>query len=145
MNFEKYAAQGNHFVNEVAVELRRPNERDKVARIVRATLLGLRARLSQQESFHLLAQLPMVLKAVYVDGWKPSAEPDKHIKNPRALADEVMLIDGSNAARDLPTIEAAEEAIAAVFRVLKRHVSPGEVQSLAHTLPRPLERMWLDA
>jgi uncharacterized protein (DUF2267 family) len=145
MNFEKYAAQGNQFVNEVAVELRRPKERDRVARVVRATLHGLRARLTMDESFQLLAQLPMVLKAVYVDGWRPLAEPDKHIKTPRALADEVMLADGGNAARDLPSVAEAEEAISAVFRVLKRHISAGEVTSLAHTLPRSLERMWLDA
>lgn len=145
MNFEKYAAQGNQFVNEVAVELRRSKERDRVARIVRATLHGLRARLTMDESFQLLAQLPMVLKAVYVDGWRPHDEPDKHIKNPRSLADEVMFVDGTNAAHDLPTIAEAEEAISAVFRVLKRHISDGEVDSLAHTLPRSLERMWLDA
>lgn len=44
------------------------------ARIIRSVLHALRNRLSHQESFQLIAQLPMALKAVYVDGWKIKKE-----------------------------------------------------------------------
>ena len=59
--------KGNEFVRLIAEELEVP--RDKVGRIIYAVFHALRNRLSHAESFHLIAQLPMVLKSVYLDGW----------------------------------------------------------------------------
>jgi uncharacterized protein (DUF2267 family) len=142
MNFEKYAATGNAFVNEVADALHMPDDRDRAGRILRAVLHALRARLTMVESFHLLAQLPMVLKGVYVDGWNPTTPQDKRIKTVEDLVDQVMLLDGTNALRDFPNVQQAERAIAAVLGVLKRHISVGEVDSIEQGLPHALKRLW---
>lgn len=130
MNFDKHAAQGNQFVNEVALELGYPRDSDTAARIVRATLLALRSRFTMRESFHLLAQLPMALKAVYVDGWRLPEHPDVRAAASHSLADDVRSIDGRNARRDLPSDTATDEAIAAVLRVLERYVSSGEMTAV---------------
>ena len=50
----------------------------------------LRRRLTLDESFDLLAQLPMCIKAVYVDGWKPALFPDKSIKTLEDFIREVL-------------------------------------------------------
>lgn len=130
MNFEKHAAQGNQFVNEVARELGYPHDHDTAARIVRATLLALRSRFTMRESFQLLAQLPMALKAVYVDGWRLPDDPDVRVASSHSLADDVRTIDGRNARRDLPDAATTEEAIAAVLDVLERYVSTGEIAAV---------------
>jgi uncharacterized protein (DUF2267 family) len=67
LDFEKYAAKGNEFVRLVAEDLQVSH--DRAGRIIRAVFHALRNRLNHEESFQLLAQLPMVLKGVYVDGW----------------------------------------------------------------------------
>jgi len=142
MNFEKYAAHGNAFVNEVAHALEIGSDKDRAGRIVRSVLHALRARLTVAESFHLLAQLPMALKAVYVDGWTPSPQPDKHIKTSDDLVEQVLILDGATAVRDLPTLSFGRRAVDAVFHALKRHISAGEVRGVSRGLPRALQQMW---
>jgi uncharacterized protein (DUF2267 family) len=145
MNFEKYAAHGNAFVNEVAEELSIPGDAETAGRILRAVLWTLRTRLSQAESFDLIAQLPMMLKAVYVDGWKPHSGPDKHVRSVEDFVEEMMVQAGPTALRDLPNPIRAQHCASAVFRVLKRHVSPGEAEDVAGQLPKALQMLWTDA
>jgi uncharacterized protein (DUF2267 family) len=145
MNFEKYASTGNEFLNEVAEELSIPGDKDTAGRILRAVLWTLRARLSQAESFDLIAQLPMMLKAVYVDGWRPGAVPDKHIRNVDDFVEAMMEHADQSALRDFPNPARARTCASAVFRVLKRHVSPGESKDIAGQLPKALQMLWTDA
>lgn len=145
MNFEKYAAHANEFVKEVAEELSIPGDTQAAGRILRSVLRALRSRLTQAESFDLIAQLPMMLKAVYVDGWRPAAEPDKSIRNVDDFVEEMMRQDDPSALRDFPNPTRARHCASAVFRVLKRHVSPGESGDIAGQLPRALQMLWTDA
>ena len=66
LDFEKYAAKGNEFLNRLAENLG-DEDRAHAARILRSTFRGLRNHLTVEESFQLLAQLPMALKSVYVE------------------------------------------------------------------------------
>ncbi len=141
MNFEKYVAKGNLFVKEVAEELGHPDDRHRAARVMRAVLHAMRRRLTLEESFDLLAQLPMCIKAVYVDGWKPSLQPEK-IRHIDDFIDTVMEEDGRTAAKDFATREEAIQAAKAVFRVIKRHVSDGEIQDVTSSLPKQLRALW---
>ncbi len=74
LNFNKYVQDGEQFVREVARELGVGSDLPKAGRILRAVLHTLRNRLTASESLQLIAQLPMLIKAVYVDGWHISAE-----------------------------------------------------------------------
>ncbi len=144
MNFEKYAEKGNLFVKELAQELGCPDNKKKAGRILKAVLKALRNRLSHEESMHLLAQLPMCIKAIYVDGWKLSETPEK-IKNVSEFVEEVMKYDRPRAQQDFPDKDEAIKAIKAVFRVIKRHISDGEAQDVEAELPKQLKELWEDA
>jgi uncharacterized protein (DUF2267 family) len=144
MNFEKYAATGHAFVNDVVNELNTPDTA-AAERILICVLHALRARLTLQQSFHLLAQLPMAIKAVYVEGWRPSTTPDREIRSVEDFIGEMLAADRRNAARDFPDPRRAELAATAVFRVLKRHVAAGEVAKVGGELPSALRRFWSDA
>jgi len=144
MNFEKYAEKGNLFVKELAQELGCPDNKKKAGRILKAVLKALRNRLSHEESMHLLAQLPMCIKAVYVDGWKLSETPEK-LKNVSEFIEEVMKYDRPRAQQDFADKEEAIRAIKAVFRVIKRHISDGEAQDVEAELPKQLKELWEDA
>ena len=144
MNFEKYAVKGNLFVKELAQELGCPDNKKKAGRILKAVLKALRNRLSHEESMHLLAQLPMCIKAIYVDGWKLSETPEK-IKNVSEFVEEVMKYDRPRAQQDFADKDEAIRAIKAVFRVIKRHISDGEAQDVEAELPKQLKELWEDA
>lgn len=68
LNFNQYAAEGNTFMKAYAKELRLTGDYDKAGRILSTVLHGLREMITTEESLQLIAQLPMFLKAVYVNG-----------------------------------------------------------------------------
>ncbi|HET9056738.1 MAG TPA: DUF2267 domain-containing protein [Chitinophagaceae bacterium] len=137
LNFEKYAAKGNEFVNLVAESLNVP--RDKAGRIVRAVLHALRNRLSHEESFQLLAQLPMALKGVYVDGWIFDKDFNR-IHHLSDFIDEVRKEDGGLAGYDFGNDDKARYAVAAVFKGLNFFVSEGEMDDLINVMPQELKK-----
>ena len=140
MNFEKYVANANVFLKELAEELGVPEDKNRAARVLRAVLHALRRRLTPEEFLDLLAQLPMCIKAIAVDGWRIDQSPDKSIKDIDDLVEVVMEEDGRTAPRDLGNEEHAKQAIKAVIRVIKRHVSDGEIKDVEAELPEKIKR-----
>ena len=131
LDFEKYAAKGNEFVRLVADELTISS--DKAGRIIRTVFHALRNRLSHEESFQLLAQLPMVLKGVYVDGWKYN----KYFTRIHHLDDflnEVRNEDNNLAGYDFGNNERAKKAVAAVFKAMNYFISEGEFKDVMAVL-----------
>src|SRR5689334_6902602 len=101
MNFEKHAAKGNEFIHRLAIRLGDGADRDRATRVLRCVLHVLRNRLSVEESFQLIAQLPMAIKAIYVDGWAPSHGHPK-IKTIDEFAEAVRTEDGISVENDFP-------------------------------------------
>lgn len=142
LDFDKYAGAGNKVVRLLADDLQ--TSREKAGRILTAVLHSLRKRLTVQESFQLMAQLPMALKAVYVDGWK-YAEPFKRIHHVDEFLDEIRIEDGQTAGYDFGNNEEAKKAVTAVFRVLNLFVSDGEVEDVVAVLPKELKEFVREA
>ena len=139
-NFEKFTQKGQAFINEVAVELGIPDEKGTAYRILRSVLHALRNKIPPQESLQLVAQLPMFIKAVYVDGWQLTKKGNK-IRHLDDFLQAVKNEDGTTGEYDFRTSLEIEEAVKCVFTVLKRHVSEGEINDVIKTLPmeiRPL-------
>jgi len=136
LDFEKYAAKGNEFVRLVAEELKVP--RDMAGRIIYSVLHALRNRLSHEESFQLIAQLPMALKGVYVDGWNFSKDFNR-IKHVEDFLDEVRKEDGDRAGYDFGNNTKARVTIAAIFKALNYFVSDGEMNDIIDVLPEEIK------
>jgi uncharacterized protein (DUF2267 family) len=136
LDFEKYAVKGNEFVKLVMDDLNMP--RDKSGRIIRAVFHALRNRVSHEESFQMLAQLPMALKGIYVDGWKFNKEFNR-ISHLNDFLDEVRKEDGGLAGYDLGNNAKAKVAVAAVFKAMNYFVSEGEMRDIMSGLPKELK------
>jgi uncharacterized protein (DUF2267 family) len=141
MNFNQYIEKGQLIVSEVAEELGFPEDKDLAGRILRAVLHTLRERLTIQESFQMMAQFPMMLKAIYVDGWKYREKPVK-IKNIGEFVRAVIHKDFPNGHHDINTAKDGENAIMAVLKVIRNHVSEGEIRDILQTLPADLRPLW---
>lgn len=142
LDFDKYAAIGNKVVRILADDLQ--TSRDKAGRILTAVLHVLRQRLTIEESFQLMAQLPMVLKAVYVDGWNYN-KPFQRIHRVDEFLDEIRKEDGKNAGYDFGNNEEAKKVVIAVFRVLFLFVSEGEINDMVAVLPSALKELVKEA
>lgn len=136
LQFYAYARKGHEFVDEVARELS-TSDIDRAGRMTRCVFRALRGRLSVQESFKLIAQLPMALKAVYIDGWR---HPDDSagINSVSDFISEVIKEDDRSAWRDFSSEEEVKDAVSAVFRVLAAHTVAGEFLNIVKVLPQEL-------
>ncbi len=138
--FDEWYHKGHQIVHEVMKELGIEDEH-KAFRLLRAVLQTLRDRLPASEGKDFASQLPMVLKAVWCDGWDPTKVPDKNIKHRQDFLERIMNHPGIKRPADIKDLEEAERVALAVFRVLKNHISYGEVKDVLGELPEDIREM----
>lgn len=109
------------------------NETEALAEL-RAVLHQLRDRLTADEAADLGAQLPLLVRGIYFEGWRPSHKPDK-IRS----ADEFL--EGVSA-RLMPHQIAAEPAARDVFALLARACDRGEIADVIAQLPPSIKALW---
>ncbi|MHC5053278.1 MAG: DUF2267 domain-containing protein [Planctomycetota bacterium] len=132
-NFESTIQKTRGWLWDVMRELGVENERQAFA-AVKAVLHVLRDRLTVEESAQLAAQLPMLLRGLYYEGWRPARAPEK-IRHIGAFVERVR-----ENLRAHPEID-PEKALHAVFKVLSTKVSEGELKDIRHNLSRELEEI----
>lgn len=140
--FDQYAAKGNKVLNELAIGLGDEYNIARAARILRCTLHTLRRCLSTEESLHLISQLPLMIKGVYVDGWKVSHR--ERIRSWDEFLLEMLEAGGATAADDFENRQTAALAVAAVLGVLLKYISEGEMADILAQLPAQLKATLLD-
>lgn len=102
---------------------------------LRAVLQVLRDRLTVEEAAQLGAQLPMLIRGFYYEGWRPTGKPTKERHQEEFLAHVKNFFKNDD--RVIP-----ERLVRAVFKVLARRVTKGEIEDIKHVLPRELEGLW---
>lgn len=143
LNFNQYAAEGNTFMKAYAKELRLTGDHDKAGRILSTVLHGLREMISTEESLQLIAQLPMFLKAVYVNGWTIRAKKEK-VKNMEDFIELLRSISGTTASADFYSNEIAEDDVFSTFKMLRNYVSSGQMEDVIGQLPKQLKRLFYE-
>ena len=123
----------NIWLKELMAELRW-KDRHKAYMALKVSLHALRDRLTVAEAAHLGAQLPMLVRGFYYESWSP-AKPikDRHKGEFAAHVKEHFKND--------PDVD-PEKVLCAVFRVLSRHVTEGEIEQVRHMLPPELRELW---
>lgn len=133
-HIEASVHSANAWLKELAQELGW-DDRQRAYHALRSVLHALRNRLTVDEAADLGAQLPMLIRGLYYEGWDPSSTPVKERHKEVFL--QHIAADFRNDA------EAYPEGIAwAVFKVLERHVSSGEIRDVLHILPREIRSLW---
>jgi uncharacterized protein (DUF2267 family) len=137
LNFNQFAKEGNAFLKEFAKKINMPNDTDKAGRILSSILHGLREVITIEESLQLISQLPMFLKAVYVNKW--TTRKKVKVKNMTDFIDLIRELDGVTSLNDYESEEVAENYIHATFMMLRKYVSLGELEDLRTVLPKDLK------
>lgn len=134
VNMGKYVEEANSFLKEVARELGNPEDIGHAGRVTAAVLHTLRERISVEESMHLISNLPMILKGIYVDGWKITKQA-YHADTMDEFLDEVREHSRVDPGRDFGNNDMARETVQAVIRVLRKYVDEGEIRHIRQQLP----------
>lgn len=103
-------------------------DRHKAYQALRVTLHALRDRLTIEEVAQFAAQLPMLIRGFYYEGWSPTGKPAKERHREQFMARIEQEFLGDNSVDP-------EQVARAVFSVLAMHVSKGEIEDIKHLLP----------
>lgn len=127
--FDKTLQTTNIWLNEIGETVGPDTQRAYHA--LRAVLFALRDRLPPEEAAHLASQLPILVRGIFYDGYEPSGKPEK-------IGTESEFLE--KVAGHLKHIDPIDPdaATRAVFRLLDRHISAGEMAHVRQVLPEQL-------
>lgn len=134
--FDSTLQKTHIWLDDIMREMGWDDEKQRAYLALRSVLHALRDRLTMAEVLDLGAQLPMLVRGFYYEGWKPTGAPHKERHKEEFLAHVKSSFKGDDHAD-------AEQIVRAVFRVLARHVSEGEIKDIQVTLPAELRALWL--
>jgi uncharacterized protein (DUF2267 family) len=137
--FDTTVQKTNEWLRDISHELGDENRRHAYLAL-RGTLHAIRDFLPIEESAHFSAQLPLLVRGIYFEGWNPSKTPevDRSLESflsrtehalERALWNEDHCID-------------TEHAVRAVLRILSDRISAGEIDQVRHVLPEQIRELW---
>lgn len=110
-------------------------DEEKAWEMMRGVLRVLRDRITVAQTAHLSAQLPMVIRGMYFENWRPADQPVKLRKQEEfveAVAEELSMH---------PEID-PPQAIDGVFRMLNNRISHGELEKVRKMLPPEIRDLW---
>lgn len=123
------------WLNDLMGELEWEDKPHKAYAALRAVLHALRDRLTVEEAVQLGAQLPMMVRGFYYEGWTLKGKPHKERRK------EDFLVHVREAFPNDMTVN-PQQVVRAVFRVLARHTSAGEIDDVKHILPKEIQELW---
>ncbi len=110
-------------------------DRHRAYLALRSVLHALRDRLTVDEAAHLGAQLPMLVRGIYFEGYHPAGKPSKERHK------EEFLAHIREQFRKDPEVD--PEAIArAVFALLEEKITTGEIADVRNSMPKELRELW---
>ena len=123
------------WLNDLMSELDWEDKPHKTYMALRTVLHALRDRLTVEEAIQLGAQLPMLIRGFYYEGWNLKGKPHKE-RHKEHFLDHIK-----KAFRNDVTVH-PQQVCRAVFKVLAKHTSKGEIEDVKHVLPKALHEFW---
>src|SRR5262245_19506986 len=130
--FDKALQTTTSWLKEIAEEI--GPDRRRCYQVLRAVLSSLRDRLTPDEAAHLAAQLPMLVRGIYYDGYRPAGKPER-------IRTREEFLHRISEHFELTRSLGADEAARAVFKVLEHHRDPGEMAQVKQSLPQDVRAL----
>lgn len=110
-------------------------DEQRAYRLLCVTLQALRDWLDVNEASQLGAQLPLLVRGIYYEGWRPAETPVAERSREAFLAriEEAFKTD---------PIDSTSEAVTSVFKLLNLRISKGEIEDVRMRLPSALRELW---
>jgi len=131
-DFTHAAQQAQQWVRELAADL--CWSEPSACRLLRCVLHTIRDWLPESEMADLSAQLPVLVRGIYFEGWNPSRP-----GSDRKKRDFVLTVRSCFGYDDDVDFDVA---INAVFKLLDRHISHGEIVQVRNSMKKSLRKLW---
>jgi len=109
------------------------DQRNQSYAALRTVLHLLRDRLPVEESAHFAAQLPVLVRGIYFEGWDPTVVPIKLNR------DDFLYEVRQSFQYDVEG--GTERVVRVVLDALQKHVTPGEWEDVKGSMPKGLSRI----
>lgn len=124
------------WLNELKDKLAAPN--DAIAyHALRAVLHAIRDRMVVEQVAALGAQLPLLIRGMYYEGWHPHGKP-----LPVHNGDAFLELVSQYLARDSEYLLNEQRVVSSVFQVMQKHLAPGEIDSMLNALPTSIQQVF---
>lgn len=133
--FDKTLQTTHIWLDELMAEI--GPDRQVAWHVLGAVLRAVRDRIPLELAVHLGSQLPLLVRGIYYDQWHA---PGRMGEKSRTL-DEFLAPIGERLAQTRPVD--VRDATQAVFRLLSRHVNPGQIDKVRQSLPSEVQAIWL--
>ncbi|WP_296422892.1 DUF2267 domain-containing protein [Yoonia sp.] len=132
--FDRTVHEAHDWVNELTGRLDWTSERDAL-RLLRTVMCRVRDHLPVNEMAQFSAQLPIILRGMFYEGWQPKLTP-VHERRAADFIDTIQQDVG-----DILDYRGPAD-ITAVFKLINARISRGEVEDVRANLPAQLRDMW---
>lgn len=102
--------------------------------LLRAVLHALRDWMSPDEMVDLASQMPIIVRGIFFEGWRPGDTPAWDRKKQDFIDRVVLEMRG--------IMPVSEGAITAVFGLLTRHLDVSEIEHVRKSMNKPLRDLW---
>lgn len=134
--FDNTIQKTNELLKEIEIAFGWENRRNQSYAALRAVLHTLRDRLPVEETVQLGAQLPMLIRGMYYEGWNPSRVPVKMDREEflQRVREQFLF-----------SVESGiEDVIRVVLVALRKFVSFGEAEDIISILPKDIAQLVSD-
>lgn len=128
--FSSTVSKTNELLKIIEAEFGWEEKRNQSYGALRAVLHTLRDRLTVEEAVQLGAQLPMLVRGMYYEGWDVVNVPKK--------MDKEEFLDSVRRQFPFSIEENIEYLIGVVLSALRKHVSLGEAEDIVAILPKDI-------
>ncbi|MGF9764557.1 DUF2267 domain-containing protein [Microvirga sp. 0TCS3.31] len=134
--FDKTLQTTHIWLDELMAEI--GPDRQVAWHVLGTVLRAVRDRIPLELAVHLGSQMPLLVRGLYYDLWYAPGRLDE---KPRTL--DAFLSPISEQLTQTRSIN-AHSATQAVFRILSRHVNPGQIEKVKHALPGEVQAIWIE-
>jgi len=113
------------------------DDKQRAYRLLRALLHATRDHLLPNEAVHLGAQLPMLIRGFYYEGWHPGNKPLKE-RSKKAFVGQIEQAFTTDPLSD------PDKAVSTVFKFLYDRISDGEMDNVRHAMPKHIRELFPD-
>jgi uncharacterized protein (DUF2267 family) len=133
---EKSEQETNIWLSEIGERLDTADRR-KAFDALRATLHAVRDRVGADHALHLAAQLPLMIKGLFFENWRPSETPTREREKETFLANVELEVRRGLGVEP-------EQAVKAVLEVLADHIDAAEMAKVRRLFPENMRDLFPD-
>lgn len=105
----------------------------------RAVLHAVRDRLTVEEAVHFAAELPMLVRGFYFEGWRPALAPNR---DRETVDDFLEAVLESLRPSEPPEVETLRDHVRAVLGFLTEHMAEGQIRHAREQMPAEMQEIW---